>query len=102
MRKLKKGSKPLPQNAILTLFFVKRVAFENEEEIRFLVQDATCDDDIVSVEIETRKVIESILFDPRTDHDAYIYHKEFIRDRFKISSGISHSSLYDPDRAFKD
>jgi hypothetical protein len=97
LRKMR--SKTFPEHLILELFFIKNFAFEDEKEIRFLLQDATAKNDIVSVEIEIEMVIEAILFDPRMDHPTYEYHKQFIQDQFGISK-ISHSSLYDPDRRF--
>jgi len=87
------------KDQILPLFFVKRYAFEPEKEIRFLLEDSTIRDDIVGVEIDHNRIIERVLFDPRMNHDAYEYHKQFIGDRFGISN-ISHSSLYDPLRTF--
>jgi hypothetical protein len=87
-------------NFTLELFFIKRFAFKDENEIRFLIEDTTATDDIVSVKIETKKVIESIMFDPRMDNDTYEYHGQFIKDQFGIAK-ITHSSLYDPDRIFK-
>jgi len=97
LKKMK--SRAFPQHLILELFFIKNLAFEDEKEIRFLLQNATTKNDIVSVKIEPEKVIKAILFDPRMDHDTYAYHKRFIQDQFGISK-ISHSSLYDPDRRF--
>jgi hypothetical protein len=98
--KVLKKSKTYYPNPSLDLFFIKRFAFKDENEIRFLLQDATAKDDIVSVAIEREKVIESIMFDPRMDHDTYEYHRKFIEDQFGISE-ITHSSLYDPHRTFK-
>ena len=87
------------KNQLLSLFFIKRFAFEPEREIRFLLEDTTVKDDTVGVEIEPNRIIKNVLFDPRMDHDTYEYHREFIQDRFGISN-ISHSSLYDPERSF--
>jgi hypothetical protein len=99
LKQLKKSKAYYP-NVSLDLLFIKRLAFKDENEIRFLLQDATAKDDIVSVKIKTERVIESILFDPRKDHDTYAYHRKFIEDQFGISK-ITHSSLYDPGRTFK-
>lgn len=84
---------------ILSLFFVKRYAFEPEKEIRFLLEESTIRDDIVGVKINPSKIIERVLFDPRMDHNTYEYHRQFIQDQFSISN-VSHSSLYDPERSF--
>lgn len=92
-------SRTFPQHLILDLFFMKRLAFEDEKEIRFLLQNRTANNDIVPVNIKIDRIIEGVLFDPRMDHDTYEYHKRFIQDRFGISK-ISHSSLYDPNRTF--
>jgi len=97
IRKIDK--KALPLRRILDLFFMKRLAFQDEQEIRFLLQDRTSKDDVVPVSIEIDKIIEGVLFDPRMDKDTFNYHRQFIKDRFGISK-ISHSSLYDPYRAF--
>lgn len=93
------NSKQFHRDQILSLFFIKRYAFEPEREIRFLLEDSTIRDDTVGVEIEPDRIIERVLFDPRMDHDTYEYHRQFIKDQFGISN-ISHSSLYDPVRSF--
>jgi hypothetical protein len=97
LARIKRGR--LPKDQLLSLFFIKRYAFEAEHEIRFLLEDSTVEDDILAVPIEPNGIIDRVLFDPRMDHDTYEYHKDFIRDRFGISS-IYHSSLYDPERTF--
>ena len=94
------NKKQFQRDHILSLFFIKRFAFEPEKEIRFLLEDSTVKDDTVGVEIEPKRIIMNVLFDPRMDHDTYEYHREFIQDRFGISN-ISHSSLYDPERCFQ-
>jgi hypothetical protein len=91
--------KKFPTDQILSLFFIKRYAFQPESEIRFLLEDSTIRDDTVGVEIEPSRIIARVLFDPRMDHDTYKYHRQFIQDQFGISN-ISHSSLYDPGRSF--
>ena len=74
------------RNQTLSLFFIKRFAFEAEREIRFLLEDSNARDDIVGVEIEPNKIIENVLFDPRMDHETYEYHTQFIQVQFGISN----------------
>jgi hypothetical protein len=88
-----------PEDQILSLFFIKRYAFDPEKEIRFLLENSTIKDDTYGVKIEPNGIIENVLFDPRMDHDTYEYHRKFIQDRFGIAN-ISHSTLYDPERSF--
>jgi len=87
------------EDEILSLFFIKRFAFQPENEIRFLLEDSTIRDDTVGLEINPNRIIERVLFDPRMDPDSYEYHKQFIQDRFGVSN-ISLSELYDPERGF--
>jgi hypothetical protein len=97
LKKINRGQ--LHKDQLLSLFFIKRRAFEPESEIRFLIEDSTAKDDIKEVDIEPNMIIERVLFDPRMDYETYKYHRQFIQDQFHILN-IVRSSLYDPERSF--
>ncbi|MCX7010752.1 MAG: hypothetical protein NTY53_26505 [Kiritimatiellaeota bacterium] len=81
------------------LFFMKRYAFEDEVEVRLMIQDKKALQDVVSVDIDPSRVIHEIMFDSRMDHVTYREHSEFIKTRFGHFR-MSHSTLYNPERTF--
>lgn len=81
-------------------YFFKRFAFENEEEVRFLIEKDGANTDVISITIEPLKIIKSIKFDPRMTREVFELQKTFIEKHLPGIS-ISQSNLYDPKDAFK-
>jgi hypothetical protein len=86
---------------VTKLFFLKRLAFKDEDEYRLMIQDKSNEDDILAIHIEPRRIIKRIRFDPRMDPDTFNAHREFILDRFG-NYDVVHSQLYNPDRSFRE
>ncbi|GEM_PF-6071378 len=88
-----------PSQAVNNLLFYKRAEFIDEREIRFLIQTGH-DSNVLPVKIDSCKVIQELLFDPRMSSRSFEVYAEFVLKKWpKIK--IEHSNLYDPDRSIK-
>ena len=81
------------------LFFYKRYEFNDEREIRFLIQTGY-GSNFLPVKIDPGKIIKELLFDPRMPSRLFEVFAAFVLKKWpKIK--IEHSNLYDPDRSIK-
>jgi len=81
---------------------VKRTEFSHEREMRLIycAADNDCKSDIFSFDIETNKLFDRILFDPRMDEslqDSYIDAVE----KLGCKVDVKRSGLYDPPNGMK-
>jgi len=90
-----------PAGNVKELLFIKRLAFEDEKELRLMIQDESNKDEVLPIDVEPHRIIKSIVFDPRMDPDTFNAHREFIHDRFG-DYNVGHSQLYNPDKSFQE
>lgn len=88
-----------PPHDVKKLLFIKRLAFEDEAELRLMIQDKTNKDDVLAIDVEPRRIIRRIFFDPRMDPETFNAHRDFIHNQFG-NYDIRHSQLYNPDKSF--
>lgn len=89
-------------NAVSDSLFIKRMEFKHEEEIRFILQEATIDDNrqqtpqrsYVELSIDPYNLIEEIILDPRLTPQMYKMYVAGIRQTIGGNIKISQSSLY--------
>ncbi len=95
------AKKTLTEAQLTDLYFIKRKAFEDEDEYRLMLEDKSHSGDAIGIDLRPDMVITRILFDPRIDADTYERHKQFIHNQFgKLT--LRHSRLYNPEKAFPE
>jgi hypothetical protein len=93
--------KTLSEAQLTDLYFIKRRAFEDEDEYRLMLKDKSHGGDAIGIDFQPDTVITRILFDPRIDAETYERHKRFIHNQFgKLP--LRHSRLYNPEKAFPE
>lgn len=99
LKKIDTGS--VSEAELKDLYFIKRMAFEDEKEYRLLIQDKPHVGDTIGIDFVPQKTITRILFDPRMDTDTFSRHKLFLEDQFG-DLNVRHSRLYNPDKSFPE
>jgi hypothetical protein len=78
--------------------FLKRPAFEHEAETRVLVFDPKQPIDGTAkglkVELDTRRLIDSVLVDPRAPEEFVAAYRHYLRDVLKFPGSVKKSQLY--------
>lgn len=78
--------------------FFKRTAFSHEAETRVVVFDPTqpADADVggISIELNTRQLIDSVLVDPRAPEEFVAAYKHYLQEHLKFLGSVKKSQLY--------
>ena len=92
---LKKGFTFVRASAHL---FLKRRAFEHEFETRVVVFDpaqaVNAKESAIKVKLDSRKLIDSVLIDPRAPEPFVEAYRYFLRDHLKFLGPVKKSQLY--------
>ena len=81
--------------------YLKRPAFEHEAETRVVVADLSQAIDFnpksFKIKLDTRKLIETVLVDPRAPDEYVEAYKYYLKDKLKFPGSVRKSSLYKSD-----